>query len=45
MGVPYEFHPLEGAGHAPWAQLESFDAWTAAFLYHHVILVAETSKR
>jgi len=36
-GVPCEFHPLPGAGHAAWEQIDEYIAWIAPFLYQHVI--------
>lgn len=32
VGVPYEFHPIAGEGHAPWDQMENIIGWTAPFL-------------
>lgn len=32
VGIPCEFHPLAGKGHAPWEEMEAIIAWTAPFL-------------
>jgi dipeptidyl aminopeptidase/acylaminoacyl peptidase len=36
-GIPCEFHPLPGAGHAAWDNTDEYIAWIAPFLYRHVI--------
>ena len=36
VGVPYEFHPLEGVGHGVWGYAESIIAWMSDFLYLYV---------
>jgi len=38
VGVVCEFHPLEGQGHAAWAQMAQFIDWIAPFLYRHLDL-------
>lgn len=35
--IPCEFHPLLGAGHAAWANMDEYIAWIGSFLYQHVI--------
>ncbi|HSQ35052.1 MAG TPA: alpha/beta hydrolase [Candidatus Binatia bacterium] len=37
VGVAYDFHPLEGAGHSAWQFMEDYVAWITPFLYRHVI--------
>ena len=37
VSVPFEFHPLVGAGHAAWEFMEQFIAWITPFLYQHLI--------
>jgi acetyl esterase/lipase len=37
VGVPYEFHPLEGEGHAAWLPMDRHVRSVAEFLYHHMI--------
>jgi acetyl esterase/lipase len=37
VGVAYEFHPLEGAGHSAWQFMDDFVAWITPFLYRHLI--------
>jgi acetyl esterase/lipase len=37
VGVPYEFHPLEGSGHSAWQFMEQFIAWITPFLYQYLI--------
>ncbi|MBM3312863.1 MAG: alpha/beta hydrolase, partial [Candidatus Aminicenantes bacterium] len=39
-GLPHEFHPLEGKGHAAWEGMEEYVAWIAPFLYKHVVQAA-----
>jgi acetyl esterase/lipase len=36
-GIPCEFHPLPGAGHAAWRNMEQYISWISPFLYRHVI--------
>lgn len=38
VGVPYELHPLQGAGHAPWNLMAQFRPEYVAFLYEHLAL-------
>jgi len=38
VGVVCEFHPLEGQGHAAWAQMVQFIDWIAPFLFRHMDL-------
>jgi len=44
-GLVYEFHPLEGKGHAAWEQLDDYIAWIAPFLYKHVIRAPRQAPR
>ncbi|MEW6187202.1 MAG: alpha/beta hydrolase fold domain-containing protein [Thermodesulfobacteriota bacterium] len=37
VGIPYEFHPLEGVGHSAWNDMEQYITWISPFLYTHVI--------
>ncbi len=43
VGVPFELHALEGAGHSPWQFMEDYVAWASEFLYKHVIKGISTS--
>jgi acetyl esterase/lipase len=36
-GIPCEFHPLPGSGHAAWENMDEYIAWIALFLDRHVI--------
>lgn len=45
VGVPYEFHPLVGAGHAPWQSIDDIDRWSATFLYRHAITGLTSPER
>jgi para-nitrobenzyl esterase len=36
-GIPYEFHPLEGAPHAAWNNMDQYIEWIVPFLYEYVI--------
>lgn len=38
VGVTYELHPLPGKAHAPWGEIDQYIAWSAPFLYQHVIV-------
>lgn len=39
VGLPYEFHPIQGAGHAPWTQFTQLHlADTLAFAWQHLRL-------
>lgn len=37
VGVPFELHALEAAGHTHWEHIEDFIVWGGEFLYQHVI--------
>ena len=37
VGVPYELHALQGAGHAAWEYMPELISWTSDFLFKHVI--------
>jgi acetyl esterase/lipase len=41
VGIPCEFHPLEGQGHAAWGRMSDYIAWIAPFLFKHVIQAGE----
>jgi acetyl esterase/lipase len=45
VGVVCEFHPLEGQGHAAWAQMVQFIDWIAPFLYRHMDLEGFSLER
>ncbi len=44
-GLVYEFHPLEGKGHAAWERMDDYIAWIAPFLYQHVIRAPRQAPR
>ncbi len=33
LGLPHEYHPLQGEGHSPWGYIDSIISTTARFLY------------
>jgi acetyl esterase/lipase len=43
VGIPCEFHPLNGQGHAAWGKMKDYIAWIAPFLYEHVIFQNEAA--
>ncbi len=38
VGVTWELHPLEGAGHSPWQFMDDFEGWITPFLYQQIIV-------
>jgi len=44
-GLVYEFHPLEGKGHAAWERMDDYIAWIAPFLYKHMIRAPRQAPR
>jgi acetyl esterase/lipase len=45
VGIPCEFQPLEGEGHAAWGRMKEYIAWIAPFLFRYVIQAGVVSPQ
>lgn len=36
VGLPYEFHAMQGAGHAAWSYMDQYVGWITPFLCEHL---------
>jgi len=45
VGIPVDFHPIQGAGHAPWYKYQSILAWSLEWFYKYLKLTQKSGLK